>query len=187
MATSISPTDVALDRGEVQLWAGTPRQGIVLRPSDAFMIPFSLLWGGFAIFWEASVLRTPAPGFFALFGVPFVLAGLYITGGRFFADAWRRSRTGYVLTSERVVIRIGPTVKSLQLPTLTDVTLTERGDNSGTITFGAVAFPMAMYAGTPWPGVAQPPSFEMIPNARQVYAQIRDAQQASKRVPANER
>ena len=170
---------MSLDRGERQLWVGAPRRGIVFRAADVFIIPFSILWAGFAVFWEVSVLRTPAPGPFALFGVPFVLIGLYITVGRFLVDAWRRGRTAYVLSSERVIIQSGGSVKSLALRTLTDVTLTERRDGSGTITFGAVAFPMAMYAGTAWPGVPQPPAFEMIPDARQVYAQIRDAQQAS--------
>lgn len=171
----------ALNRGERQLWAGIPRQGIVLRPSDVFMIPFSLLWGGFAVFWELTVIRSGGPGFFVLWGIPFVLVGLYITVGRFMVDARRRARTSYALTSERVIINSGvfaPVTKSLDLRTLSDVTLRERSDGAGTITFGP-QYPFAtMYAGTAWPGIPQPPSFEMIPDARRVYNLLREAQRA---------
>ena len=168
---------VDLERGETSLWTGRPRQGIWFRPSDALMIPFSLLWGGFAVFWEVGVLSTPAPGFFAIWGIPFVLMGIYITVGRFFFDAWRRGRTSYALTSTRVVIRSGGSLKSLTLNTLSDVTLNERADRSGTITFGAGASLMSTLSGAGWPGAPQAPSFEGIPEARQVYAQIRAAQQ----------
>jgi hypothetical protein len=176
---SATPKHFELDRGEHQLWTGVPRQGFVLQPADAFLIPFSLMWAGFAVFWEVSVLSTPAPGFFAIWGIPFVAMGAYFTIGRFFADSWRRSRTTYGLTSQRVIIRSGSSLKSLSLRTLSDVTLTERPDGTGTITFGSSPFPMAMFAGASWPGLPRVPSFEQIPHAREVYTQIRDAQQAS--------
>src|SRR5438046_585524 len=59
-----------LASGERLLWSGRPVEGIVFRPSDAFMIPFSLMWGGFALFWEYSVISTDkAPLFFMLWGL----------------------------------------------------------------------------------------------------------------------
>jgi hypothetical protein len=168
-----------LERGERQLWLGAPPQGVILRSSDVYMIPFSLFWAGFVVFWESAVLREGAPGFFALFGVPFVLFGIYLTIGRFFVDAWRRQRTSYALTTARVIIRSGTSLKSLSLRTLSDVTLTERSDGRGTITFGPMTYLTSMYGGTPFPGVPQPPKFELIPGARAVYAQLTDAQQAA--------
>ena len=172
-----------LGRGERLLWSGAPRQGVVFRPSDLFQIPFSLLWGGFALFWNVTVWATGAPFFFRLFGLPFLVVGLYITVGRFWWDARRRARTSYGVTTERVLIAsnvLSPSIKSLALRTLTDVTLTERPDGSGTITFGPTGgFAASMYAGTSWPGIQQPTAFELIPDAKRVYDVVREAQAAA--------
>ena len=173
-----------LDASEKLLWAGRPRQGLILRAADAFLIPFSIMWGGFAIFWEISVLAAGAPWFFAIWGVPFVLIGLYIMVGRFWMDAKQRAATVYAVTSERVIIVSGVfarQVKSLGIDTITDVSLTERTSGAGTITFGPVP-PFYGWGGAGWPGFGYQsvPSFELEADARRVFEIVRGAQRAAK-------
>ena len=75
-----------LGQGERILWAGQPDPNKLFGTADVFLVPFSPMWGGFAIFWEASVLGLTtgsrgAPLFFVLWGVPFVLVGQYFIWG----------------------------------------------------------------------------------------------------------
>jgi hypothetical protein len=163
-------------RGETLLWSGVPRQGIFFRPADVILVPFSLLWAGFAVFWEATVLATPAPGFFALWGIPFVLMGLHITIGRFFVEAYRRRRTTYAVTARRIIVRSGATTQSLELATLGTISLREHSNGLGTLTFGPSQLP-ALFTSSSWPGAKGPPEFIQIPEARRVYERIREAQQ----------
>ncbi len=171
-----------LSEGERLLWSGQPRQGIRLRPSDLFVIPFTLLWCGFAFFWEISAIRMGAPFFFMLWGIPFIVVGLYMVFGRFFTDARRRASTFYGVTNERIIIvngRSSRQSKSLTLRTLAELSLTERPDRSGTITFGP-QHPATRHLPAGWPGAAQyaAPAFEMIENAKATYELIRQTQRA---------
>lgn len=177
------PEDIRreLEAGEQVVWSGRPRQGLVLRGSDAVAIPFSLLWCGFAIFWELGVVTSNAPVFFILWGIPFVLVGLYMVIGRFFYDAHQRAHTFYAVTSERILIVSGMfsrRVKSLSLSTLTDVSLTESRSGEGEIAFGPQnGFP-SFLGSSGWPGAQQQqsPRFELLANAKSVYEKIRAAQ-----------
>lgn len=175
-----------LDSGESLIWSGAPRRGLVLRPSDAYLIPFSLLWGGFAVFWEAGVLDTNGPNsaFMSIWGIPFVLAGLYLIVGRFFIDARIRARTFYGLTDRRAIIISGVfsrTINSLPLRTMTDISLQERSDRSGTILLSRPQPYSSWSSGMRWPGMNQysTPAFEMIPNAKAVHDQLLVAQHAA--------
>ena len=147
---------------------------MLLRGSDAFLIPFSLLWCGFAIFWEMSVVSSGAPFFFTLWGLPFVLVGIYMVFGRFFIEARQRDSTFYGLTDKSIIIVSGllnRKVKRLNLRTVSDISLTEGKERRGTITFGPSLPFYTRFGGGGLPGMGQMavPSFEMIENARSVY------------------
>ena len=43
-------------QGEKILWVGQPDPSVHFAKADAFLIPFSILWGGFALFWEGAAL-----------------------------------------------------------------------------------------------------------------------------------
>ncbi len=161
------------------LWRGEPRKGLVLRPSDGYMIPFSLLWCGFAVFWEWSALKGGGPFFFKLWGVPFVALGLYMLAGRFVVDALIREKALYAVTNQRVLIVSGlfrQEVKSLDLRNLGEMSLTLSSGERGTIAFGTL-----QPGRKSWSGDDGRPKFEMIEGARTVHDMIRKAQQEALR------
>ena len=90
--------------GESIYWSGMPNPSVIFHSDDWYLIPFSLLWGGFAIFWEAGASGKGSNTFFVLWGVPFVIAGQYMIRGRFLHDAWLKRKTYYAITNRRVLI-----------------------------------------------------------------------------------
>jgi hypothetical protein len=130
--------------GESLLWAGQPLRRVVFHRTDWMMIPFSFMWGGFAIFWVYGASghlggHPSSPlNWFALWGVPFVIIGQYFIWGRFFYVAWRKARTFYGVTNKRVLV-LGTTrnrrLSDGYLKNLTSVTLTTRSDGVGSIEF----------------------------------------------------
>ena len=172
--SDVTPLRTLLLDGEKLLWDGRPVVlDFCLRGSLLF-VPFSLLWCGFAIFWEASVLNEHADTFFALWGVPFVLLGLYMVAGRFVVAYVEARHTFYAVTDQRVLIVggvLGRRVTSLSLTDLGPVRLEQGRSGTGTITFGGGAplgfrFP----AGRPVAGAtAGPPALVAIPGAASVY------------------
>jgi hypothetical protein len=122
----IDPRALASDElrpGERLLWVGQSDPGRLFGARDAFLVPFSLLWGGFAIFWEVGVLTTGAPWFFALFGSVFVLIGLYLIVGRFFVKRHRKRTEVYAVTDRRAFITTGSSTRE------TDISRTDRTVN----------------------------------------------------------
>jgi hypothetical protein len=106
---SLRRIEPRLSPGETVLWADQPNRHVIFHAEDATLIPFSLLWGGFAIFWEAGVtgylpiFTVPSPWWYRLWGIPFVLIGQYLIWGRFLHAAWLKTRTHYAVTTLRVM------------------------------------------------------------------------------------
>jgi hypothetical protein len=162
------------------LWSGAPATGLLLTPRDGLLIPFSLVWCGFTVFWEASVLRSNAPPFMAVFGAAFVLVGAFLVFGRFLVDAWLRGATVYALTDRRVLIlRTGPwpAFNALSLDRLPEAGLSEGAYGRGTIRFGP-QLPMFSrgYGGfSAWtPALDPTPQFLSIADARRVFEMIQE-------------
>lgn len=96
-----------LRQGEQLLWAGQPDPKVRFTGADAFLVPFSILWAGFAVFWEFTAIRTASQPFFVIWGVPFVLLGLYFIFGRFIVKGRRKRITAYGLTDRRAIVCVG--------------------------------------------------------------------------------
>jgi hypothetical protein len=168
-------------RDEKVIWSGRPVQGLLFTGKDVFLIPFSLLWGGFALFWESTVLsQANAPVFMKFWGIPFVLIGLYLIVGRFLIDAWIRTGLRYAITNKRVLIsRAAPFSKftALSLDRLQEADLTQRADGRGTIRFGqAVSMWQRSNSFGSWtPALDPTPQFILIEDVRSVYQQLERA------------
>jgi hypothetical protein len=176
-----------LDPNEKIVWTGQPDARRVFSLADLFLVPFSLVWGGFALYWEASVLGwtggPPAPPAFAAFGVPFVVLGLYFIVGRFIYQYWVKRNTYYALTNRRALIvrqLRGRHVDSIPLASIPSLSTSTRSDGSGTVIFGPSTFFDALYGNTGLSffrrGVYTPAFFD-IPDVQSVAAQVEQRRQ----------
>jgi hypothetical protein len=172
--------------GERLVWSGRPGQGIIFTGRDVFLVPFSLVWCGFAVFWTASaamVTRTHGPGFFfVLWGAMFVCIGLYFVVGRFLFDAWLRQGMRYALTDRRVLIdRPSPFANftAVSLDRLPDANLSETASGRGTIRFGQPVAVFGRAGMSVWsPALDSTPQFLAIKDARSVFEMVQRSTQS---------
>jgi hypothetical protein len=123
--------------GEPLLWVGRPDPSVRFAPADVYLVPFSIMWAGFALVWEVGVLFGGAPVFFVLWGIPFVVVGLYMLFGRFSHKRRAKLRTAYGVTSQRVLVAIGGTTLNDSPIKMVPTSLKRSRDGSHiSITFG---------------------------------------------------
>jgi hypothetical protein len=174
--------------GERLLWSGMPRQGVIFRPIDLFLIPFFLVWAGVPTAAVLGFLSGPSPPTIGVIvPVLFMAIGAYMLVGRFIVDARQRAHTFYGVTNQRILIIAAwwrRRTTSLKLGLLPDVTLTEGRNGRGSIQFGSDRWPGAAWFGGGWPGSAQymSPRFDLAENARAVYDTIIKAQAEASRI-----
>jgi hypothetical protein len=186
-----------LGSNERLLWANQPKPGFALHREDVFLIPFSLLWGGFAIFWEMGVAGLwgnatrsgPVSSFMVLWGVPFVLVGQYFIWGRFIYASWKKKRTYYGVTDRRVIVIQNAWSKQVTsayidtLPTL----IKESGRNgSGTLRFTQPISPWSGARGWgAWDGmsIGTVPTFVDIEDLDLVYRMVSDLREKTANSP----
>jgi hypothetical protein len=166
--------------GETVEWTGRPNPAVIFHSEDWLMIPFSLLWGGFAIFWLMGAsgiwdvwVNRPSwnfQWFGVIWGTPFVLIGQYMIWGRFVYTRWRKQRKYYALTSRRALIverGLGDqTASSAYFANTAMLDKRVRSDGIGSISFGGPVMGEWRWGkGNP----PRCPTFDDIDNADGVY------------------
>lgn len=171
-----------LHQGEHLLWVGQPKKGLVFRKRDLFLIPFSLFWLIFVGFWV--YLSISSNLFFTLFGSAFVLFGIYFFAGRFFWDARSREHTIYGFTEHRILIKttaFSENIQSISIRDLNHLELENHKGGEGTIFFGSSLpiYLVQLFQLFSKDLKIKPLSFELIPNATEVFKQLTELQQNS--------
>lgn len=99
-----------LDSGEKLVWEGRPAKGVRVDTSGIVRSAFGVFFFGFAIFWTymasqgTGLASEPSLSFFPLLGIPFLAIGFYMVFGHWFFNAYKRGKTRYALTEERMII-----------------------------------------------------------------------------------
>ncbi|NDV69572.1 hypothetical protein [Dysgonomonas sp. 25] len=174
-----------LDKDEKLLWIGQPKQGFILKSTDLFLFPFLAIWVVVIIFFALS------PHFMAVFelftkiwlclAVTMVISFLV---ARFWGDSYKRKKTVYALTDKRAIVKAGifsQEISSYDLTSLTSISYTEKGNGSGTVTFGeppATLWTMRGSNKTLFDNYKETPAYLYIMDARAVYTMLMEARKA---------
>ena len=104
---------------------------------NPLVVVFMIFWFGFAVFW--TVTAAAAGGFFAVFGIPFLLIGGYMLYHLFVGQKKLLASAVYAVTDRRAIIlytdRRGTGCTEFLFSRLSNITMDEVDGTTGTIRF----------------------------------------------------
>jgi hypothetical protein len=131
------------------LWAGRPDPSVRFAPSDAYLVPFSVIWAGFFVVAQVGALFSSGGLFSDVFGLPFLAVGAYIVFGRFIYKSRRKRRTVYGVTDQRAIVLDGSNLADTPLRYVPRHVRRTRDQRHASVIFGdAGGRGMAAYANT---------------------------------------
>ncbi len=127
-----------LRKDEFIRWQGSPDVRVHFTRADSFFVPFSIVVLGFALFWTVAVASSSnAPRFAWLFGLVFIVLGLYLVIGRFFVKVAVKRRTRYFLTDRRAIVVDPYGSREIALKASPEVVTRHGNDSHLDVVFGA--------------------------------------------------
>ena len=120
--------------GETVLWKGKPEKGNIITRRETILLPFSIMVCAFSLFWEYMAIQSGQP-FIMLWGLPFVCIGIYMLIGRYIQAAFLRSKTYYVVTSKKLIIKKGRRISIYDGRDLPPMEIEVHRNGNGTLLF----------------------------------------------------
>lgn len=122
-------------KDEIILWMGKPEKGNLLAGQTLTSIPFGIVWLAFCCFWEFNVIRSGAPLFMALWGLPFIAIGIYLLFGSLIRNVYLRNKTFYVITDKKIIIKRGNKINMYYGSDLPPMSIKFHKNGNGTLIF----------------------------------------------------
>ena len=143
--TDYSFADMYIGGDERVLWKGRPEKGITFTQHELVTIPFGIVFTLFSLFWIFMALSIA--GVFALFGMPFLLVGLYMAGGRFLVNEIAKKNTAYVITNKAIIRKRGTRVNVWYRENLMNMQVFSHKNGTTSFMFSAIPIHFSGKAG----------------------------------------
>jgi hypothetical protein len=139
--------EIKLLSNETIHWYGKPNPWVIFGPADRFLIPFSLLCGVFAFYWEYTTFNLesqilnggPFTYLYPITGIPVILVALYLIIGRFFYKFWLKTKTIYAVSNKRLIVITQGKSRKERFQFLNHIKMIEKSvdkNGAGSLTFG---------------------------------------------------